>query len=327
MPKIVQKRWVNLFVAVSILMLTQVVWWLDVFTRSVRTISHLREENALLKGILEQPGVLEGIRDAAYHKYLMFFSETAVFAALTALGLYLLFRALRMQEKAREMQKQFIETMTHESKTPLTALKLRLESTLEKNSKGLQLSKEIEQSLEEVRRLASVFEKALTLNRMENYAFQFEDIQFSEMVKEVVRRMDPLFKQKNVQVELSLAKDLWLRGDLYAIQNIIQSLLENAVLYNDKDDRNVSIDVIDASNKILVKINDNGPGIPIGDRAHVFEKFFRGRTGRKIPGTGLGLYLARYIVNAHSGVIRLVDSPKAGTFFEVELPKMGEPHG
>ena len=269
MSKIVQKRWVNLFVAVSILMLTQVVWWLDVFSRSVRTMSHLREENASLKGILEQPGVLEGIRDAAYHKYLMFFSETAVFAALTALGLYLLFRALRMQEKAREMQKQFIETMTHESKTPLTALKLRLESTLEKNSKGLQLSKEIEQSLE----------------------------------------------------------DLWLRGDLYAIQNIIQSLLENAVLYNDKDDRNVSIDVIDASNKILVKINDNGPGIPIGDRAHVFEKFFRGRTGRKIPGTGLGLYLARYIVNAHSGVIRLVDSPKAGTFFEVELPKMGEPHG
>ncbi|MFM8315196.1 MAG: sensor histidine kinase, partial [Deltaproteobacteria bacterium] len=261
MSQVVQKRWVKLFIAVSILMLTQVAWWLDVFSRNVKTVSELQKENAALRGVLNQVGVVEAIQKDAFHKQLMFYSETFVFAALTAFGLYLLFRALRMQEKAREQQKQFIETMTHESKTPLTALKLRLESTLEKNSNEVQLSKEISQSLEEVRRLISVFEKALSLNRMENYSFCFEEISVSEMVKEVARRMEPLFKQRNVRFHFSASEEVWVKGDLFALQNTVQSLLENAVLYNDKNEREVTIELKQRNNEVLLTVSDNGPGI------------------------------------------------------------------
>jgi signal transduction histidine kinase len=323
MSKVVQKRWVKLFVAVTILMLTQVAWWLDVFNRNVKNISELQKENAALRGVINQPGVLENIQKAVYHKQLMFFSETFVFAALTAFGLYLLFRALRYQEKAREQQKQFIETMTHESKTPLTALKLRLESILEGNSNDPQLSKELSQSLEEVRRLASVFEKALNLNRMENYAFRFEEVPFSESVKEVVRRMDPLFRQKNVKVSSSISNDVWVRGDLFALQNTVQSLLENAVLYNDKAERFVSVEVSEKEGEVLLRVLDNGPGISTSDKEKVFDKFFRGKASRKIPGTGLGLYLARHIVESHSGRISIETSGAGGACFQIFLPKLG----
>jgi two-component system, OmpR family, sensor histidine kinase CiaH len=323
MSKVTQKRWVKLFVAVSVLMLTQVAWWLDVFSRNVKTIAELKQENATLRGIVNQPGVLESIKTTAYHKQLMFFSETFVFAALTGFGLYLLFRALRFQEKARETQKQFIETMTHESKTPLTALKLRLESIIEKNQGESQLSKELGQSLEEVRRLGSVFEKALHLNRMENYAFRFEEIPFSDTVKEVIRRMDPLFRQKSVKVTVTVAENVWVRGDLFGLQNTVQSLLENAVLYNDKVAKEVQIELREQSSEVSLKIADNGPGIPETEKEKIFEKFYRAKTSRRIPGTGLGLYLTKHIVESHSGKIELKSNVQDGACFEVRLPRLG----
>jgi len=327
MSKVVQKRWVKLFIAVTILMLTQVAWWLDVFNRNVKSISNLQKENAILRGVMDHPGVLESIQRNSYHKKLMFFSETAVFAALTAFGLYLLFRALRYQEMAREQQKQFIETMTHESKTPLTALKLRLESILEVNSAEPQLSRELSQSLEEVRRLASVFEKALNLNRMESYAFRFEEILFSDLLKEVIRRMDPLFRQKNVAVIMAVNDNIWVKGDLFALQNTVQSLLENAVLYNDKTDRVVSVELSEKESEVLLRVSDNGPGIFPADREKVFDKFFRGKTSRKNPGTGLGLYLAKHIVESHSGKISIESSGDGGACFQVLLPKLGAGRG
>lgn len=323
MSTIVQKRWVKLFVAVSFLMLTQVAWWLDVFSRNVNTIAELRKENATLRGVIQEPGVVENIQQAVYHKKLMFYSETFVFAAFTAFGLYLLFRALKLQEKARELQKQFIETMSHESKTPLTALKLRLESTLEKNANIPQLSKEISQSLEEVRRIGSVFEKALSLNRMESYAFRFEELSFSEVVKEVVRRMDPLFRQKQVIVECSLDSQGWVKGDLFGLQNTVQSLLENAVLYNEKTEKEVRIKLIEEDSSVKLSVSDNGPGISEVDQVKIFEKFYRTKTSRKIPGTGLGLYLAKHIVESHNGSLVLSASHSGtGSQFDLRLPKL-----
>jgi signal transduction histidine kinase len=217
--------------------------------------------------------------------------------------------------------------MTHESKTPLTALKLRLESILEVNSDEAQLSRELSQSLEEVRRLASVFEKALNLNRMESYAFRFEEILFSDLLKEVIRRMDPLFRQKNVAVRVAVNDNIWVKGDLFALQNTVQSLLENAVLYNDKTDRVVSVELSEKESEVLLRVSDNGPGIFSADREKVFDKFFRGKTSRKTPGTGLGLYLAKHIVESHSGKISIEGSGDSGACFQVLLPKLGAGRG
>lgn len=323
MSTLVQKRWAKLFVAVSILMLTQVAWWLDVFSTSVNTIAVLRIENASLRGVLEQPGVKESIAEASYRKKLMFYSETFVFAGLTAFGLYLLFRALKLQEKTRDLQKQFIETMSHESKTPLTALKLRLESVLEKKEGETQLAKELSLSLEEVRRIGSVFEKALILNRMESYAFRFEELSFSELVKEVVRRMEPLFRQKQVVVQCSLESQGWIKGDLFGLQNTVQSLLENAVLYNEKTEKELRIELSEEDSSIRLSVSDNGPGISEVDREKIFEKFYRTKTSRKVPGTGLGLYLAKHIAETHNGSLVLSFSKGGqGSKFDLKLPKL-----
>jgi two-component system, OmpR family, phosphate regulon sensor histidine kinase PhoR len=318
-----QRRWVKVFVAVALMVLAQVIWWTTVFIQNVNTVSLLREQNSELSAKLsgkESGPSHQTIERDAFHRRLMFVSESISFVFLTCLGFYLLFHALRTEERTREGQRNFVEIVSHESKTPLTALKLRLESVLEKRPEDLTLKSDLGLCLDEVRRLTSLFEKALNLNRFERQAFQFETLYLADIVQEVTHRLDPLFKSRAVNLRLDLDPDAVVRGDAYGLQNSLQSLLENAVLYNDRpDQKEVQLSVRQRSPRVILEISDNGPGIDPKDSDRIFERFYRGSTGQRVSGTGLGLYLAKTIVEAHQGVLRLVFK-EAGTHFEIDLP-------
>ncbi len=319
MSKVMRKNWARLFGVAAVLIIAQVLWWAAVFVRDVNTISELRFENSLLKAkIGEAPESEASIERSAFHRRLMFLSESVFFEFVACLGLYLLYRSLKEQEKSREIQRNFIETVTHESKTPLTALKLRLESISEKQSDPI-LTTELEASLEEVRRLSSIFEKTLNLNRLERYEYRFEKVVLSDIIQEVVRRLEPFLKSRQVDLKVDLDPEVWVKGDSDGLQNSVQSLLENAVLYNDKGEKQVTLELKREDSEARLRISDNGPGISEIDGERIFEKFYRGKSGRRVPGTGLGLYLAKCIVEAHRGVLRLIES-KSGTRFEIRLP-------
>lgn len=107
------------------------------------------------------------------------------------------------------------------------------------------------------------------------------------------------------------------------MQNTVQSLLENAVLYNEKAEKEVRIKLIEEDSSVKLSVSDNGPGISEVDRIKIFEKFYRTKTSRKIPGTGLGLYLAKHIVESHNGSLVLSASQSGtGSQFDLRLPKL-----
>lgn len=318
-----QKRWLPVFFAVAILSLAQVTWWATLFVQEVSTIEQLRDENLELRAHGGEAASNEGhatVAREAFHKRVMFLSEAAFFAVLTCLGLFLLYRALEVERRARESERSFIETVTHESKTPLTALKLRLESAQEKFGTDAGLHRELALSLQEVRRLASVFEKTLNLNRLERHELRFEAIALGDIVRNVLRRLDPLIRERGVQLSLDLDDEALVQGDCFGLQNSVQSLVENAVLYNNSPERKLAISVARRPGKVLLSVADNGPGIQPEDEARVFQRFYRGKSGSQVAGTGLGLYLARTIVEAHQGVLRLVNGGRPGAHFEIELP-------
>lgn len=312
------KLWVRWFLILAMLVLAQVGWWTIIFLRDVASLSELKTENLQLETRLGSivSTTPEKIANEAFHRRLMILSESVFFAFITCLGLYLLYRALRVEQRSRDIQHNFIEMISHESKTPLTALKLRLESVREKDPKW---DRDLGLALEEVRRLASVFEKAMSLNRMERQAFSCEPIRLAEVVKQVIRRLDPFLKARGVEVALELDPDAVVQGDAYGLQNTVQSLIENAVLHNSHSDRHVELQVRREESKVFLDVSDNGPGISDKDKAHLFERFFRGQTGKNVPGTGLGLYIARTIVEAHKGKIRLVPPTLGGASFRIEL--------
>lgn len=314
------KRTFGIFAVISILVLAQVAWWTTVFLRDVSVISDLQIQNATLS-MQGQPNAaaIDLIKKTAFHRHVMFLSEGLFFSLMTCIALFLLYRAIRKEERARTTERNFIETLTHESKTPLTALKLRLESIYELWEKEPQLRGELSLALEEVRRLISIVEKSLSLSRIERKTLNFEVISVGEIVKEILRRLDPFFREKGVTVSAQIDEEAVVRGDFSALQSSVQNLLENAALYNDKPEKHIKVVVTRDNMRVLVRIEDNGSGIPASERELVFEKFYRGRASRRIPGTGLGLYLAQQIIEAHHGNLKLKDA-KGGTRFDIILP-------
>ncbi len=321
--EVARKKSILLFVAVAVLLVAQVGWWMFVFLDDVNVIARLKTE-ALHLTLKDDPISIvieeDKIAQSVHRRRLMFLSEGGTFALLSCWGIYLLYRAFRVEAKAREIERNFIEVVTHESKTPLTAMKLRLESLAGKADEAQ--GKDLKLALEEVRRLSSIFDKAMSLNRIEREALSFEVIAVAEAVRQVTRRMEPLLNTRQVELKVQLDDEALVKGDLFALINVVQSLLENAVFYNDSAQKQLHVSVARAASRVVVKVADNGPGIDAKDRPKIFERFYRGKHGHGtsgVSGTGLGLYLAKTLVQAHGGSLTLGErSP--GTEFIIDLP-------
>lgn len=315
-----QERRFQVFLLIAILLVAQVGWWTTLFVRNVNELESLRIANYTLsekQGLSVGPAPSE-ISKEAYHKRIMFVSESVFFLLLTGFGLYLLFRALKYDQKAHETQKNFIQILAHESKTPLTALKLRLESLLETQNDPY-TRKEMTSGIEDIRRLSSIVEKSLNLNRLEREEMVKELVCVADVIRDLVRRLEPFFKDRNVEISLSLKTESCTKGDRDGLRNSFQSLIENAVHYNEKEKKTLHIELTEKNGRIAAHFADNGPGIAKGEEELVFEKFYRGKSRSRVSGTGLGLYIAKFVIEAHQGLIRLIPSSK-GAHFEINLP-------
>ncbi len=309
----------RIFLAITILLLLQVAWWGVLFVHTVDEMAGLSMENLRLQG--HAPGLhstvtAEKIEHLSQRRKWMFLSESAFFALLTCLGIWGLYRAISREEKAQEIQKNFINIVSHETKTPLTALKLRLEALRDEHP-----SVDINLALEEVRRLTSTFDKTMSLNRLERGVFDFEEIALSDLIQRLLQRLEPFFQVKNAVVHWEGKAKGWVKADSYSLTNSIQNLLENAVLYNPNPQKELSIQLVEEGDQVKLQIQDNGAGISEKESGAIFEKFFRGATSRGTAGTGLGLYLSKLVVEAHGGSIRLLRAAKGATF-EILLPKV-----
>lgn len=318
------KLWAAAFAAVPILVLAQVAWWATVFTRDAEFIAELQTVNVEQAAHAQAADVPEDtltrIRSEAYHRKLMFLSESTFFALLTCVGIGLLYRSVRAERRLREVQTGFLEMVSHESKTPLTALKLRLESLREKAGDVHALS-ELSSALDEIRRLSGVLEKTMELNRSERHALQFETLGLGDVVASVAHRLQPWLQSRRVELDLDLDPEVYVSGDFASLQNSVQSLLENAVQYNPESIKRVRISVAARGGRAVLTVADNGPGVAPEEGLRVFERFYRGRTGKDVSGTGLGLYFTKAIVEAHRGAIRLVEAAGRGACFEIEIPQ------
>jgi signal transduction histidine kinase len=104
-----------------------------------------------------------------------------------------------------------------------------------------------------------------------------------------------------------------------AFQNSLQAILENAVIYNGQKNKTIQIIAEETHSKLLLKIEDNGLGISAEDLPYLFNKFYRGKSSSQKPGTGVGLYLAKKIIDLHHGVIKVSSELKKGSVFQIEM--------
>ncbi len=256
---------------------------------------------------------------------LLFIINATIWFISSGLAYLLAGKTLRPIQLMVAEQHRFISDASHELKTPLTSLRTAFEVFLRDAHSTLGEAKElITESVEEVDKLQSLSEHLLQLAQYQtpNGRSAMTSVAFDQTVKSVVKTIAPLAKKKSVIIETQL-QPVTVRANKFALSDLVTILVDNAVKYS-KQSTTVRVRLLSARNYGELVIADAGIGIAQKDLPHIFERFYRAdeaRCKQFVGGYGLGLAIAKKIVDSHNGSITVKSTVGEGTTFVVRLPR------
>jgi signal transduction histidine kinase len=247
-------------------------------------------------------------------------------------GYLLAGRTLRPIWEMHEEQNRFISDSSHELRTPLTALKSSLEVGLRDKNLNLKDAKTlIHESIEEVDKLKYLTDGLLQLTKYQKpiTGSKFEILSLSQIINEAIKKIDPLAHKKKIKLKMDIT-DYDINGEKLGLIDMIIIFLDNAIKYS-SEDTEILIQTKKSDNNVKILIQDHGIGIDVVDIPHIFDRFYRADSARSKTvegGYGLGLPIAKNIIDAHNGSITVDSKVNIGSTFTILLPlahtKIGE---
>ena len=243
----------------------------------------------------------------------------------TSFGAYLLWRDVRREVQTAEMRSQFVSSVSHELKTPLTAIRMFAETMSLGRSRTPEAQKEyLDTIVNESERLTRLLNNVLDFTKIEagRKAYRLQPTDLSELIHAAARTMQyPLSQQGfslNVKIEEGAVE---VKADRDAMEQAILNLLSNAMKYSG-DSRDIDLRLAAKNGQAVIQVTDHGVGIDPEEQKKIFEKFYRVRSPEndRTAGSGLGLALVDHIVRAHGGQIRVESTPGKGSSFSICLP-------
>lgn len=235
---------------------------------------------------------------------------------------YLAKRTLRPIEQALAEQREFTADASHELRTPLAAMQMEIEVAL-REPKSDEHTKVLQSSLQEIGRLERLSSSLLHLARREGEekTLHFAPLDFGDVVHDALDRVKVHAENKHQKIE-SFGAAGTITGDQTSLTELLVILLDNATKYSPD---NTTIRLVGEWRKhnLILKVIDHGRGIPPSDLPHIFRRFYRAdrsRTKGDTNGFGLGLAIAKQIVNQHNGKIAVESVLDQGTTFTITLP-------
>ena len=224
--------------------------------------------------------------------------------------------------QSEELKSTLLDAIAHEFKTPLTSIKaVTTDLMSEPPSELRQHQRDLISIADEgIDRLSKLVSDAIQLARIEGGTFRLnQGVWFpSSLVSLALRQMKTLMDGR--EITISAPDDLPpVRVDAELIQMVIAHLLENALKYSPPDS-SIAIGARTKENKVIIYVNDRGPGISEDEQSRIFEKFYRGKKDRNLKGTGMGLAIAREVIRAHGEEICVASTPGQGSEFSFSLP-------
>lgn len=227
-------------------------------------------------------------------------------------------KTLEPIEQMLKKQRLFVSNAAHELKTPLTAIKTNLEVTLRDKKLNLEDAKTaMAETVNDVDKLNSLavmlLKQESTLNKED-----FTKLALDEILENVVEKMEPLAAAQNQQINFNKTAAL-VMGNKEELEQVFTNLIDNAIKYNKKSGI-VDIEMFVEKKHVLVKVSDQGVGIKSNDLPYIFEPFYRADKARSNSNSfGLGLSIAKEIINKHGGRIEVASEPDKGSTFTVSL--------
>ena len=235
--------------------------------------------------------------------------------------------ALARLEQAFEQLRRFTSDASHELRTPLAMIRSVGEVGLQKDGSRAEYRDIVGSMLEEVNRLTSLIDNLLTISRADSGYIQLHRavVPVMGLAREAGGLFEILMEEKSQRLVLEGDEQAHVEGDCIFLRQALVNIIHNAVKYSPVGEI-ISVRVRKGdSSQVLVEIQDQGPGIPLEDQGRVFDRFYRVDKARwrESGGAGLGLSIAKWVVEAHGGTIALNSEPNLGTTFRITLPSAG----
>lgn len=220
-----------------------------------------------------------------------------------------------------QAQQQFIADAAHELRSPITSLKLQIHSLSKARDETARV-RAISRLLKGIERSSHMVEQLLALARNEPFSqpFRPQVVSLGEVIRQAVDEVEPLAMSKGIELRVQQLQEMNVLGEPEALQISIRNLLDNAIRYIPENGLiRISSEV--RGNDTLLCVEDTGSGIPLTDRARVFDRFYR-VPGTDQTGTGLGLAIVKAIADRHRAKIELKDSSIGGLAVQVTFPSI-----
>jgi signal transduction histidine kinase len=237
-------------------------------------------------------------------------------------------RLFREAKEAVQVRDEFLSVASHELKTPLTPLRLKLQA-MRRTATQVGEPKEPERLLahldvaeRQVSKLNRLIESLLDVSRISAHRLELdlEDVDLAEVVREVVGRFEPEALKAECEVRVHTPPSVIGRWDRMRLEQVVTNLLSNALKYG--AGKPVALDVETDGDHAVLIVRDQGIGIAAGNLSRIFDRFERAVSERHYGGLGLGLYITRQIVEALGGGIVAQSTPERGSTFIVTLPTL-----
>lgn len=243
-----------------------------------------------------------------------------------AAGYFLAGRTLKPIQEMVDEQNRFVTDASHEFRTPITALKSEIEVYLRSNTYTEKETKTLLKSnLEEVNNLQVLSENLLQLAQFEKPTekVNLDNASLLDILNDAARKVQSLAKLKHIEIYIGPVNVI-VNGDRQSLTEIFVILLDNAIKYS-PENKKVIITSESTDHTVCIRVSDEGTGIDKKDLPHIFDRFYRAdssRTKQTINGYGLGLSIAKKIIEMHKGSISTKSQKNKGTEFTVQLPKV-----
>ena len=233
---------------------------------------------------------------------------------------------LERLQRSFEQARNFSIDAAHELRTPLTAMRCESEVALLRNSSAEELRRVLRSNLEEINRITSIVNDLLTVAQGEagTLELRHESVPLSDLAGNIVETVQVLAEDKAVRLEAEIEPGVRVNGDSLRLSQLLLNLLDNAIKHSGPG-QTVRMTIGKDGLAPVLRVEDSGAGIAEEDIPHIFDRFFRTdrSRSRQVPGSGLGLSISKWIVDAHGGQINVTSRLGAGSTFTVRLPAAG----
>jgi signal transduction histidine kinase len=247
-------------------------------------------------------------------------------------GAYLFWRDVRREIRLAEMRSQFVSSVSHDLKTPLTAIRMFAETLLLGRSADSETRDEyLETIVNESERLTRLLNNVLDFSKIEQgkKTYRLERHSLASIVRAAAKAMHYPLSQQGFELRVEIDDDLaMVASDPDAIEQAILNLLSNAMKYSGQA-RLIDLHLKKDGDHAVIAVTDRGLGIAASQQTKIFEKFYRVSSAdtQLIPGTGLGLALVNHVARAHGGRVAVRSVPGEGSTFSIVLPLLSASAG